>query len=59
MYDSGLQVVTKMLLKCRHFDGIIALPNWYKMKKVQDGAFRRVLEAEKYKIGTSNDEKKG
>ena len=57
MYDSGLQVVTKMLLKCRHFDGIIALPNWYKMKKVQGGMFRRVPEGEKYKIGTSNGEK--
>ena len=57
MYDSGLQVVTKMLLNCRHFDGIIALPNWYKMKKVQGGMFRRVPEGEKYKIGTSDGEK--
>ena len=30
---------------------------WYKMKKVQDGMFRRVPEGEKYKIGTSLDEK--
>ena len=33
MYDSGLQFVTKMLLKCRRFDGIGVLPNWYKVKK--------------------------
>ena len=31
---------------------------WYKMKKVQDQAFRRVPEEEKYKLGTSHDEKR-
>ena len=59
MFESGWLFVSEMLLKCKLVNGIMGLPNWYKMKKVQDGAFRRVLEAEKYKIGTSNDEKKG
>ena len=42
---------------CLLFNGIISTPNWYKMKKVQGRAFRRVPEEEKYKIGTSDGEK--
>ena len=32
---------------------------WYKMKKVQGGAFRRVPEGEKYKISTSREKERG